>query len=75
MDDRQTGFFAELSRRKVFRVVAIYTAVAWGVVEFVQAVAPQLGLPPITNSITIGLFILGFPLAVVLVEHDLQLVP
>jgi len=59
-------FFAELKRRRVFRVMAVYGAVAFGVLQVADILVPVLALP---DSMTRGvalLLLLGFPLAVVL---------
>src|SRR4029079_2130344 len=39
------SLFAELKRRKVFKVGAAYAVVAWLVIQVAATVAPQLGLP------------------------------
>jgi len=57
-------FFAELKRRKVFRVAAVYGAVAFVVLQVADILVPALHLP---ESFTTGialLSILGFPIAV-----------
>ncbi len=59
-------FFAELKRRKVFRVAAVYGAVAFVVLQVADILVPALHLP---ESFTTGvalLSMLGFPIAVVL---------
>ena len=59
-------FFAELKRRKVFRVAAVYGAVAFVVLQVADILVPALHLP---ESFTTGialLSILGFPIALVL---------
>ncbi len=59
-------FFAELKRRKVFRVAAVYGAVAFVILQVADILVPALHLP---ESFTTGialLAILGFPIAVVL---------
>jgi len=58
--------FAELKRRKVFRVAAVYGAVAFVVLQVADILVPALHLP---ESFTTGialLSILGFPIALVL---------
>ncbi|NGX15823.1 hypothetical protein [Wenzhouxiangella sp. XN24] len=60
------GLFAELKRRKVFRVAAAYLVVAWVVVEVASTVAPNLNLPEWTPRMVTLLVMLGFPLALVL---------
>ena len=59
-------FFAELKRRKVFRVAAVYGAVAFVILQVADILVPALHLP---ESFTTGfalLSILGFPIALVL---------
>ena len=59
-------FFAELKRRKVFRVAAVYGAVAFVVLQVADILVPALHLP---ESFTTGIAlvsILGFPIALVL---------
>jgi serine/threonine-protein kinase len=59
-------FFAELKRRKVFRVAAVYGAVAFVVLQVADILVPALHLP---ESFTTGIAlvsILGFPIAVVM---------
>jgi len=51
-----------MSRRRVFRVLAIYVAVGWGFTEIVQGVVTQVSAPPaIATFVTIA-FIVGFPI-------------
>jgi hypothetical protein len=38
-------FFAELKRRQVFRVMAIYGAAAFAVIEAADVMFPRTGLP------------------------------
>ncbi len=59
-------FLAELKRRKVFRVAAVYGAVAFVVLQVADILVPALHLP---ESFTTGvalLSMLGFPIALVL---------
>ena len=39
------AFFAELKRRHVLRVAALYAAVAWLLIQVTDVVAEPLGLP------------------------------
>lgn len=59
-------WFAEMKRRKVFRVIAVYGAVAFVVMEVADVVFPAIPLPAWTISLVLWLAILGFPIAVVL---------
>jgi len=58
-------FFADLKRRKVFRAMAVYGAVAFGVIQVVDVVLPRLGLPDWTVTVGVWLCVLGFPAAMV----------
>jgi len=69
MSDQVSGFerwFAELRRRKVFRVVVVYLVVAWLLVQVADAVFEPMGLPAWTLKLVITLVALGFPLAIAL---------
>jgi adenylate cyclase len=56
-------WFAELRRRKVFRVAAVYLIVAWLLVQVASTIFQPMGLPPWTLKLVITLAALGFPLA------------
>jgi TolB-like protein len=59
-------FFAELKRRKVFKVAAVYGAVGYGVLQLADILVPAMGLPDaLTRGIAL-VTILGFPIAIVL---------
>lgn len=60
------AFFAELKRRRVFRVVAVYGAVAFVVLQVADLAFPLLGMPQWTVTLVLMLTLLGFPVAVVL---------
>jgi TolB-like protein/tetratricopeptide (TPR) repeat protein len=55
--------FAELKRRKVFRVAAVYGGVGFVVVQAADVFVPALYLPPWILSAIAFLMILGFPVA------------
>ena len=58
--------FAELKRRKVFKVAAVYGAVCFGVLQAADILVPAMDLP---DSVVRGIAlvcILGFPIALVL---------
>jgi len=63
---RYQQFFAELKRRRVFRVMAVYGAVAFGVIQLADIVLPSLGLPGWTMNLILAFSLLGFPIAIVL---------
>lgn len=59
-------FFAELKRRRVFRVMAVYGVVAFVLLQVVDLLMPALLLPEWTYRLVAILLLLGFPVAVVL---------
>jgi TolB-like protein/Flp pilus assembly protein TadD len=59
-------FFAELKRRRVFRVMAVYGAVGFVVLQVVELLVPALLLPEWTYRLIALLLIVGFPIAIVL---------
>jgi TolB-like protein len=60
------NFFAELKRRKVFKVGAAYLIVAWLAVQAASIGFPAFDAPPWALRIFILIALLGFPVAVVL---------
>jgi TolB-like protein len=58
--------FAELKRRKVFRVMAAYGVIGFGVIEVADAIFPRVALPDWTVTLVVWLTLLGFPIAVIL---------
>jgi adenylate cyclase len=59
-------WFAELRRRKVIRVAAVYLVAAWLLIQVADAVFEPIGLPAWSLKLVIVLVALGFPLACVL---------
>jgi TolB-like protein len=59
-------FLAELKRRKVFRVAAVYGATAFVLLQAADIVFPSLGLPRWTLTLVVALALIGFPMALVL---------
>lgn len=57
---------AELRRRRVIRVAAVYAAVAWIIVEVAATVLPLLDLPEWSPRLVLVLAVAGFPVAVAL---------
>lgn len=55
-----------MSRRRIFRVLAIYVAAGWGFTEIVQGVVGQVGGPPAVATFTTIAFIVGFPIVLFL---------
>jgi TolB-like protein len=59
-------FFAELKRRRVFRVMAVYGAVGFILMQIVELLVPALLLPEWTYRFIALLLLLGFPITVIL---------
>ena len=60
------SFFAELRKRRVIQVAAIYGAVAWGVTEILVTIVEQLFLPAWVSTLAVIAFVVGFPIAMFL---------
>jgi len=58
-------FWKEIKRRKVFRVLAMYAATAFIILEASDIMLPRLGLPDWTVTFVIILIIIGFPIAAI----------
>ncbi|MGD8496393.1 MAG: tetratricopeptide repeat protein [Gemmatimonadales bacterium] len=58
--------FAELKRRRVFRVMTVYGIVGFVVLQVVDLAVPALLLPEWTYRLVAFLLLLGFPVAVLL---------
>jgi TolB-like protein/Tfp pilus assembly protein PilF len=61
-----SGFFAELKRRHVWRVVVAYAIAGWLVIQVVTQVFPVFNLPEWTSKFVVLLIVIGFPIVVVL---------
>ena len=59
-------WFRELTRRRVFQVLALYVALAWGFTEMFTTVSETLSWPVWTRTAVVVLFILGFPAVMLL---------
>ena len=59
-------FFAELKRRRVFRVMAVYGVIGFGIIEAAEAIFPRVALPDWTVTLVVWLTLFGFPIAVLL---------
>jgi TolB-like protein len=59
-------FFAELKRRNVFKVSAVYGAVAFGLIQVADPLADAMRLPDVFVPFVVALLVLGFPAALVL---------
>jgi TolB-like protein len=60
------NFWLELKRRKVFRVIAMYAATAFIILEAGDIILPRFGLPEWTVKLLIILLIIGFPITVII---------
>ena len=60
------SLFAELKRRRVFRVAIVYGVVAWFIIQVADTIVPRLGLPDWSVTLIILLAGLGLPLTMVL---------
>lgn len=60
------SLFADLKKRRVFKVAGVYLAIAWGATEILLVVIDHLGLPASLSTLTVILFVVGFPVAVFL---------
>jgi TolB-like protein len=61
-----SGFFAELQRRKVYRVAAAYVVVAGFLIQIASAAFPAWELPNWSLRVVIVLLLIGFPIALIL---------
>jgi tetratricopeptide (TPR) repeat protein len=60
------GFWSEIKRRGVHRVVTMYAATAFIIMDAVDIMLPRLGLPEWTVTLVIVLLIAGLPIAIIL---------
>ncbi len=59
-------FFAELTRRKVFKVAAVYGATAFVLLQIADLIKDGFGLPDTFIPFITAIVLLGFPLAIIL---------
>jgi TolB-like protein/Tfp pilus assembly protein PilF len=64
--NKLSQFWQELKRRKVIKVIAMYAATAFIIMEAADIMLPRLGLPDWTVTLIIILLIVGFPIALIL---------
>ena len=65
MSDKSFNLWQELKRRKVVRVITVYAAAAFVILELTDIVAPSLGLPDWTLNFIIILLCVGFIITVI----------
>ena len=59
-------FWQELKRRKVIKVIAMYAATAFIIIEAADNILSRLGLPDWTVTFLIIMLIVGFPITIIL---------
>lgn len=59
-------FFAELKRRRVFSVIALYGVAAFAIIEAADAIFPRLALPDWTVTLVVWVALFGFPVVIFL---------
>ena len=60
------SLFQDLKKRKVFTIAAVYAVVAWLTIQIVDVINAPLSLPDWFQTVTIVLFVIGFPIALIL---------
>jgi hypothetical protein len=65
MASKLSLFFAELKRRKVYHVAAVYVVVGAGIIGLADATFPSLNLESLQAAVVV-LTLVGFPIALVL---------
>ena len=60
------SFFAELQRRHVYKVGAMYAVAGWLLVQVVTQVLPVFDVSPLAHRIIVLVIVAGFPVALVL---------
>ncbi|MEN8227454.1 MAG: tetratricopeptide repeat protein [Bacteroidota bacterium] len=64
--NKLTQFWQEIKRRGVIKVITMYAATAFIIMEAGDIMFPRLGLPDWTVTFIIILLIVGFPIAIIL---------
>ncbi len=59
-------FWQEMKRRRVIKIIAMYAATAFIIMEAADIMLPRLGLPDWTVTFLIILLIAGFPITIIL---------
>ena len=65
MPNKPSQFWQELKRRKVLRVITVYAAIAFVMLQLVEILAPSLRLPEWTMNFILVLLIVGFIITVI----------
>jgi len=64
--NKLSQFWQELKRRKVVRVITVYAASAFVILEAVDIIFPRMGFPDWTVTFVIFLIVIGFIITVIL---------
>ncbi|MFO7852363.1 MAG: tetratricopeptide repeat protein [Bacteroidota bacterium] len=64
--DKSTSFWQELKRRRVIRIIPVYAAAAFVILELVDIIAEPLGLPDWTLNLVLVLLVIGFIISIIL---------
>jgi TolB-like protein len=59
-------FWQELKRRKVFRVITVYAAAAWVILEFISNIEEPFGLPDWTTRLVFVILCVGLIISIIL---------
>jgi TolB-like protein/Tfp pilus assembly protein PilF len=65
MPNKISKFWQELKRRNLIRVISVYAATAFIIMEAADIMLPRLGLPDWTPTLVIIVLLAGFPLAII----------
>ena len=63
--NKLSQFWQELKRRKVIRVIIVYAAAGYAIIQFVELVTDPLNLPEWALALVIVLVATGFPIAII----------
>ena len=58
-------FIADLKRRHIYRVAAVYAVVAWILIQLVGNLTPMLRLPEWAGSFVLVLLLVGLPIVLI----------
>ena len=61
-----TAFMQELRRRRVFRVAAVYAAVAFVIIQIIDGTFDLMGVPDWVGRMMVVLLAIGFPVSMIL---------
>jgi TolB-like protein len=66
MPNKLSQFWQELKRRKVTRVLTVYAAASFVILQLIEILAPSLRLPEWTMNFILVLLIVGFIIAIII---------